>query len=225
MNYLVNHKPTNRMNASVHKIFNLIILDESGSMESIKAATLSGFNEVVQTIKGASQQFPEQQHTITLVTFNGLSIKTRLDNQPVEQLSLLTDELFQPGASTPLYDAMGRSLLRMEWLVENELNYSVLVSILTDGEENASKEFSASQIQAMIERLKQRNWSFTYMGANHAVQKTALSLSIEQSITFQANEADMKDLFAKERKGRTTFYEKRSRGQSVKDAESGYFDQ
>ena len=210
---------------TTHKIFNLIILDESGSMEAIKAATLTGFNEVVQTIQGTSQLFPEQLHNVTLVTFNGLGITTRIDNQPAEQLTLLTNELFKPNASTPLYDAMGRSLLRLEWLTEKETNYTVLVSILTDGEENASKEFTGAQMQAMIDRLKQRNWSFTYMGANHAVQKMAFSLSIEQSITFQTNEQDMKQLFEKERKGRTAFYDKRSKGQSIKDAESNYFEQ
>ncbi|WP_375446095.1 VWA domain-containing protein [uncultured Fibrella sp.] len=210
---------------TTHKIFNLIILDESGSMEAIKAATLTGFNEVVQTIQGASQLFPEQLHTVTLVTFNGLGITTRIDNQPAERLTLLTNELFKPNASTPLYDAMGRSLLRLEWLTEKETDYTVLVSILTDGEENASKEFTGLQIQAMIDRLKRRNWSFTYMGANHAVQKMAFSLSIEQSITFQTNEQDMKQLFERERKGRTAFYDKRSKGQSIKDAESNYFEQ
>lgn len=208
-----------------HKIFNLIILDESGSMEAIKAATLSGFNEVVQTIQGASQLFPEQVHNVTLVTFNGLGISTRIDNQSADQLTLLTDELFRPTANTPLYDAMGRSLLRLEWLTEKETNYTVLVSVLTDGEENASREFTGPQIQALVTRLKQRNWSFTYMGANHAVQKMALSLSIEQSITFQTNEQDMKQLFEKERKGRTAFYDKRSKGQSIRDAESNYFEQ
>ncbi|GAB3040382.1 VWA domain-containing protein [Spirosoma pulveris] len=211
------------MNTTTHKIFNLIILDESGSMESIKAPTLSGFNEVVQTIKGVSGQFPEQQHTVTLVTFNSLGIQTRLDNQPAGQLTELTDALFKPTAGTPLYDAMGRSLMRMEWLTEKETDYTVLVSILTDGEENDSHEFNGRQIQAMVERLKRHNWSFTYMGANQDAQKTASSLSITQSITFQANEADMKELFAKERKGRTAFYEKRSKGETVQSAESSYF--
>lgn len=56
------------------KVFNLIILDESGSMQSIKSATISGFNEVVQTIKGMEMQFPEQEHFISLVTFNGIGI-------------------------------------------------------------------------------------------------------------------------------------------------------
>lgn len=213
------------MTTPTHNIFNLIILDESGSMESIKTSTLSGFNEIVQTIKGVSLQFPDQQHTITLVTFNGLGITTRLENQPVEQLQELSDALFKPDASTPLFDALGRSLLRTEWLVEKETDYTVLVSILTDGEENASREFTGPQVKAMIERLKQRNWSFTYMGANHAVEQTAMSLSIEQSITFQTSDAGMKQLFEQERKGRNAFYDKRSKGQSIREAESGYFDQ
>ncbi|ADB41849.1 hypothetical protein [Spirosoma linguale] len=110
---------------------------------------------------------------------------------------------------------MGRSLVRMEWLTEKETNYTVLVSILTDGEENASREFTSRQIQAMIERLKQHNWSFTYMEANQDVQQMDWSLSILQSITFQTNEADMKNLLVQERKGRTAFYDKRSKGTTV----------
>ena len=50
-------------NRTVH---NLVILDESGSMEAIKSATISGFNEVVQTIKGVEKQFPEQEHFVSL---------------------------------------------------------------------------------------------------------------------------------------------------------------
>lgn len=63
------------------KIFNLIILDESGSMQSIKQPTIDGFNETVQTIKGIQQQHPEEEHYITLVTFNGLGIKALPSNQ------------------------------------------------------------------------------------------------------------------------------------------------
>lgn len=120
---------------------------------------------------------------------------------------------------------MGRSLLLTEWLVEKETDYTVLVSILTDGEENVSREFTGPQVQAIIQRLKQHHWSFTCMGANHTVQETTMSLSIEQSITFQTSDEGMKQLFDQERKGRTSFYEKRSRGDFIRDAESGYFSQ
>ena len=71
-----------------HNVFNLIILDESGSMDSIKSATINGFNEVVQTVKGVEKQFTEQEHFISLVTFNGLGVKTLLWNEPVAKLDL-----------------------------------------------------------------------------------------------------------------------------------------
>ena len=54
-----------------HQVHNLIILDESGSMESIKKTIIEGFNEIVQTVKGIEKAFPEQEHFISLVTFNG----------------------------------------------------------------------------------------------------------------------------------------------------------
>ena len=54
-----------------HQVHNLIILDESGSMYSIKKQIISGFNEVVQTVKGVEQQYPEQEHFNSFVTFNG----------------------------------------------------------------------------------------------------------------------------------------------------------
>ncbi|HOY52351.1 MAG TPA: hypothetical protein PLX49_11305 [Prolixibacteraceae bacterium] len=84
-----------------HKVFNLIILDESGSMQSIKNATISGFNEVVQTVKGVEQQFPEQEHFISLVTFNGLGIKTLLFNEPVKKLEQIDGKKYQPDSMTP----------------------------------------------------------------------------------------------------------------------------
>ena len=83
------------MNNQKHKVFNLIILDESGSMESIKIATIRGFNEVVQTIKGVEIQFPEQEHFISLVSFNGLGIKTIHFNEPVKSLEEIDEKKYQ----------------------------------------------------------------------------------------------------------------------------------
>ena len=208
-----------------HHVFNLIILDESGSMEAIKAATLNGFNEVVQTIQGAQEQFSDQAHTVTLVTFNGLGIKMLLANQPVDKLTILDAVRYVPAATTPLHDALGQSLLRLQWLTERETDYTVLVTILTDGEENASREFSAPQVRAMIGRLRRKNWSFTYMGANHDVERVAASLDISTSVRFEADERGVKTVFEAERKGRMAFYEKRSRGLSSQEAEEDYYKQ
>ena len=79
---------------------------------------------------------------------------------------------------------------------------NVLVTILTDGEENASAEYRGDTIATLVGELKLKNWVFTYIGANHNVESFALSINITNTMTFQANEADMKDMFAKENSAR-----------------------
>ncbi|EJF08512.1 VWA domain-containing protein, partial [Pontibacter sp. BAB1700] len=149
------------------KVYNLIVLDESGSMESIKQSTISGFNEVVQTIKGAKDNHPEQEHFISLVTFNSDGIKTKLYNVPVSELEEINSKLYQPNAMTPLFDAIGISTTRLHNDLSEETDTHVLVTILTDGLENASKEYTAAQIKQMIDKLQSKGWTFTYIGANH----------------------------------------------------------
>jgi Mg-chelatase subunit ChlD len=188
-----------------HQVFNLIILDESGSMQSIKQATISGFNEVVQTVKGMELQFPEQEHFISLVTFNGLGVKTLLFNEPVTKLELIDGEKYQPDSMTPLFDAMGSSMLRLRKVTDSLTAYNVLVTILTDGQENASREFSGEAIKKMIDELSMKNWTFTYIGANHDVVDFALKISITNTMKFEANEADMKQMFDKEKRARMNY--------------------
>jgi Mg-chelatase subunit ChlD len=200
-----------------HKVYNLIILDESGSMQSIKKATISGFNEVVQTVKGVEQQFPEQEHIISLVTFNGLGIKTLLFNERVSNLDEIDEERYQPASMTPLYDAMGFSMTRLKREVEKQNDYNVLVTILTDGEENSSKEYDGIAIKKLIDELKDNKWTFTYIGANHDVEKFAQSISITNTMSFQATNEGMKQMFAKEKKARYSYSSKLNRGEEVSD--------
>ena len=205
------------------KVYNLIILDESGSMSSIKKATISGFNEVVQTIKGIEKKFPDQQHFISLVSFNGLGIKTLLDKQPAASLSLIDEKTYQPDSMTPLYDAIALSVLKLKIDVAGIENTNVLVTILTDGEENASKEFSHAQVNSIINEQKNLGWTFTYIGANHDVEKVAHSISITNTMKFEANEQDMHILFHKENKARENYSQKLYN--KVDDLQTGYYDE
>jgi uncharacterized protein YegL len=205
-----------------HKVYNLIILDESGSMQSIKRATISGFNEVVQTVKGVEAEFPDQEHIISLVTFNGLGIKTLLFNELVSKLDEIDETMYNPASMTPLYDAMGFSMTKLKAEVEQYKDYNVLVTILTDGEENASKEYNGKIIKKLIDELKLTNWTFTYIGANHDVDKFAQTISITNTMSFQATESGMKEMFAKEKRARKSFSAKISRGEEVSD---NYYDE
>lgn len=190
------------------KVYNLIILDESGSMDSIKKATISGFNELVQTIKGIEKKFPEQQHFISFITFNGLGVKTHLDKKAVSSLTMIDEKTYQPDSMTPLYDAIGLSVLKLRVDVAGQENANVLVTILTDGEENASKEFNGQQVKGIIDEQKAKGWTFTYIGANHDVEKVASSLSITNTMQFEANDADVHKMFAKEQSSRVFYSQK-----------------
>lgn len=191
-----------------HQVHNLIILDESGSMDSIKKTIIQGFNEIVQTVKGIEQNFPEQEHFISLVTFNGLGQKVLHFTDPVKKLEQIDDAKYQPAASTPLYDAMGFSFAMLRKVLEFKPDHNVLVTILTDGEENASKEYSGKDIKKMIEELKLNRWTFTYIGTDHDVEKFAASISITNTLVFHKNESDMKAMFVKEQSSRRAYSEK-----------------
>lgn len=189
-------------------VYNLIILDESGSMSSIKDATISGFNELVQTIKGIEKRYPEQKHFISLVTFNGMGIKTLLDKQPVSGLTEIDKNTYNPDSMTPLYDAIGLSVLKLRMDIAGIENPNVIVTILTDGMENASQEFSGAQIKKIIDEQKTRGWTFTYIGANHDVEETAASISITNTLKFHSHEKSVKALFLKESASRMRYSEK-----------------
>ena len=91
------------------RIFNLIIIDESGSMMSIKNEAINNVNETIQTIRAAEKKRPEQEHFVTLVTFND-NAKTIYNCVPVSKVKELTSKTYRPSCCTALYDAMGISL-------------------------------------------------------------------------------------------------------------------
>lgn len=189
-------------------VYNLIILDESGSMSVIKRSTISGFNEIVQTIKGIEKQYPEQKHFILLVTFNGLGIKTKLDKHPVSELEQIDDNTYNPDSLTPLYDAIGLSVLKLRMDIAGLENANVLVTILTDGEENDSKEFNGPQVKKIIDEQKALGWTFTFIGANQDVEKVAASISITNTMNFVASHDGVHELFMKERESRVRYSKK-----------------
>jgi len=200
-----------------HQVHNLIILDESGSMDSIKKTIIQGFNEIVQTIKGIEKEYAEQEHFISLVSFNGLGNKILHFIDPANKLEKIDDTRYKPDASTPLYDAIGFSISKLRQVLSKDTDYNVLVTILTDGEENASKEYSGKDIKKLVEELKLNRWTFTCIGADHDVEKFAVSISITNTLTFEKNEADMKEMFAHEMSARSNFSRKISMQETVEE--------
>ena len=190
------------------KVYNVIILDKSGSMSSIARQAIDGVNETIGSIKSAQEKNPNQEHIVTLVAFCGCEMKKIYNNTPVAEVNTLTDRDYRPCCMTPLYDAIGTTISRVHALKSNESNSLALVTIITDGYENASHEFTHSAIRALIESYKEQGWQFTYIGADHDVESVSFSLSIDHHMKFAKSAAGTNAMFAKERKSRQRWMDK-----------------
>ena len=185
------------MNNGKAKIYN-----ESGSMSHLREATLSGINETISTIRSAQEEFETtQEHTLTLVTFDSGSnrpdVRTMIDNQPISEVKDFKD--YMPNGCTPLYDAMGQSLTHLHDRIKDDKDATAVVTVLTDGLENASRE------------LKSEGWSFAYMGSAHNVKEVTDLLSIENVVEFSHNNLGAGSTWGRERSSRRAYYEKMNR--------------
>lgn len=205
------------------RIFNLIIIDESGSMQSIKKAAIDSVNETIQTIRSAEQKHPEQEHYVSLVSFND-DVKTIYDCVEVEQVKEINDETYQPSCCTALYDAMGISLSKLRKRVAE--SDKVLVTVVTDGYENSSKEYSSKAIKTLVDELKAKGWVFAYIGANQDVEAVAATISITNVIQFEASAMGTQEMTERVNRGRNRLYESIAADHfDSKSANESFFDE
>ena len=193
------------------KVYNVIIMDRSGSMWDIQKPAIMGFNEVLGGVKAAQTKYAEtQEQFITLVLFDSASIDEVYWNADPSKAEHLTNETYVPGSSTPLYDAMGRTLTKLERELKGDENHSVLVTVITDGYENDSREYDLASVKALVEHLKEQGWTFAYMGTDHDVQGVSVSLSITNVVKFEKTAEETLETFKKERRARERWVEEES---------------
>ena len=207
------------------RVFNLVILDESGSMTSIHEEAVAGVNETVKTIKEAQDQCPDQEQLFSLITFsNPMGADTPrsiIDTASINTVNGISYRDYYPNGVTALLDAVGYSLSALEKIVTAEDN--VLVTIISDGYENASKDYDLSQVKALIDRLSEGRWTFAYIGANQDSHAVAKSMNIENFLNFEANQQGTQEMWRKEKQSRSYYYQK-SRVRSTKESmKKGYF--
>lgn len=186
------------------RVFNLIIVDESGSMSIIRKQAFTGMNETLQTVRQMQEKFPEQEQRVTLVTFDSGNTKWHYDNIAALHTADLKWEDYRPCGGTPLYDAMGAAISKVNAQVSDGDN--VLVTVITDGEENSSVEWTLKMIRTMIEKLKRQHWTFTLIGTDNLdVETMAHSLAIEEHLEFHQDTEGTKAMFARERQSRERY--------------------
>ena len=132
----------------------VFILDKSGSMGGSEESTISSFNEYLE--KERKNDF---QTTISTILFSD-DYTFLYKRVPVEKVHKLTNEDYFVGGCTALYDALGNTISFMN----HEDTDKVLFIIITDGYENASREFDKKTIRRMIQ--KHSDWEFVYIGAD-----------------------------------------------------------
>lgn len=181
--HYIKQKQFNKFKPMKTRIFNLIIIDESGSMQSIKKEAIDSVNETIQTIRSAQKKHEGQEHYVSLVTFND-DVKSIYECVPVDEVKELNTETYKPDCCTALYDAMGISLNALRKKVAED--DKVLVTVVTDGYENTSKEYSGKAIKALVDEFKAKGWVFAYIGANQDVEAVAATISITNVMNFEA---------------------------------------
>ena len=206
-----NGQPQSENFAKKARIYNLIIVDESGSMSPLRNVTISGINETIGAIHAAQEEFAAtQEHFISVVLFDDgprtPAVRTIIDCQPIGQIQKFTD--YNPRGCTPLYDALGDSLTRLHNRIGADPDATGVVTVLTDGLENASRVWTAGEVRRLIDRLKELGWSFSYMGSAHDVKDVTDLLGFDNIVEFSHDRVGAGNTWAHERSSRHGFFGK-----------------
>jgi hypothetical protein len=161
----------------------IFILDRSGSMDSCRDDTIGGFNSLVNDQKPLGG-------TMTLVQFDHEYLVS-YDSVLIDKVDHLTTETFQPRGSTALLDAIGKTLK-----LYGDKPVATVV-ILTDGQENASKEYTKAHIKDLIDQKTKDGWTFMYVGANQDAFAEAGSMGISAGCTMNYDVRRTPDMFAR----------------------------
>lgn len=155
------------------KTYVSFILDETGSMLSVKSQTVSGFNEYLASLKSNPKGI-----RFTLTKFNSTKVEVVHDNVKLKDVPELTDETYQPYMGTPLYDAIGKTI----GAIGDKDN--VIIVIQTDGQENASREYTRQTIFDLIKEKQDAGWTFVFLGADMDAYAASAAFGIPRGNTI-----------------------------------------
>ena len=164
----------------------VIIIDKSGSMHGLEDDVVGGFNSLIE------EQRKEGDTVVTTIFFND-SIKIIHENEDIKNIKPIDRRSYQPNGCTALLDTIGDAIslikARHSKLDEKDLPSHTIFSIMTDGLENASREYSYSKIKSMIEFQKKCGWDFIFQAANIDTEYEANRLGInkDMAMTFKAD--------------------------------------
>ena len=166
----------------------VFILDRSGSMHGLEKDTIGGFNSVLERNKA----LPGDANITTILFDHRYTILH--DRQPIRSVAPITERDYSPAGMTALLDAVGRAICKIDNVrahtAEDYRAGKVQFVIITDGLENASREYSAQRVKQMIrDRQDREGWDFLFLGANMDAIAVAEDMGIQadRAVTAMAD--------------------------------------
>jgi Mg-chelatase subunit ChlD len=171
----------------------LLIVDASSSMSPLLKSTISGVNEQIDTIKQLETEFPDQKYNMSFIHFNS-SVTIEYTQKGASKLEHINESNYRCSGMTALLDAIGVGVTKLNEKIESKIESgeaTAVVVIITDGEENSSREYDGQKIKSMIQELQNTGrWTFTFVGANIDSVTTARNYGIDDKNVMQFS-ADM----------------------------------
>jgi uncharacterized protein YegL len=196
------------------------ILDSSGSMMADRINTVNMFNRQIATVRSLAIEYPQQTFLTGLTVFND-RIDHILLETPVSRLRELRLDRYVPDGFTALYDAIGETTERIKEHFGGQIEsgeMSVVVIILTDGHENASRRYDVSIIGQMIRELEaSENWTFTILGADFDITAVSKDLNFRDRTSFNYSKQDFKKMEEDIEDSIRHYAMLKSRGESTKE--------
>lgn len=191
-----------------------VVLDRTGSMSVIKNEIIGGYNSFL------SEQRKVPDTRITLIQFDSQDAhEVVYRNVAVADAGELNESNYIPRALTPLFDAVGYAINETTPIIENSDIDKVIFVIITDGQENASREWTAEKVRELIDTRKRDGWEFVFLGADldSFAQAHAIGIPMANAMAYDADRDGTQSAF-RDMSHNTMAY---AGGQSVSMAWSG----
>ena len=184
----MNHE-TNQTTKQSANAITLMIIDESGSMSSLKKATEESHLGILQKIKSECTEMPNLNQYVNTWVFDSNRIEEIQTLAKIQVDDTLKPIDLRPNGSTPLFDAIGKACTQLEIIMGN-LKFQpedtmVNVAVFTDGEENSSRIFTQGEVKRLVTRLKTQGWSFNYYGTDTSVEEMKERLAFDGGMVME----------------------------------------
>lgn len=189
-----NEQQTNTANQVKTTMFNLIILDESGSMIGITQQTISGCNETINTVISAQEAAGDKvRNLISIYAFQSdgnMPSRYLIKNAKAEEVRHITKDDYKPWGATPLLDAVGSTLSELKAVSETHEDATGTITIITDGMENSSKRYTWQKVRDLIGWFKEMGWTVNLIGANIDLEAMAYQFGVNTENTLAYTQDD-----------------------------------